>query len=86
MSQSSTEEGGFSGEFARRITSSGLRSIALVTLEAARPLALVMAQFIWLAQPIISLAWRPEQVSKWAEFLEEPGSVDALIAELEAKD
>lgn len=71
---------------ARRIARTGLRSVALLLLESGRPLALIAAQIIWLAQPVLSLAWQPPKVAQWARFLEQPGSLEALIEYIEAEE
>lgn len=71
---------------ARKITRAGLQPIALLLLEPGRPLALVTAQIMWLAQPVLSLAWHPSKVADWATFLEHPGSIEALIEYIEAEE
>jgi len=86
MSQLPLQKHTFARDLARQVTGRGLRPIALLTLEAGRPLAILTAQFLWLAQPVLSLAWQPQQVAQWAQFLEEPGSIDTLIGYLESEE
>lgn len=71
---------------ARQIRARGLRSFALLTLEAGRPLALLAAQLVWVTQPVLALVWRPQSVSEWAQFLEQPGSIELLIEQLQSEE
>lgn len=72
--------------FGNQIAQAGLRPLALFLLEPGRPLALLAAQLMWLAQPLLSLVWQPQKVSQWARFLEQPGSIEALIKYIEAEE
>jgi hypothetical protein len=67
---------------AAAIGSSQWRFLALLALEAGRPLALVMGQLIWLAQPTLSLFWSSSAISQWATLFEQPEQLDRLIADL----
>ena len=73
-----------SREIARRITALGMGSVAHFSLQAARPLALPAAQILWMAQPLLATFWQPGQVADWAQFLEEPDSIDILLKDLES--
>ena len=72
-------------DFTRRITAQGLAPFALFVLEAGRPLAFVLAQMLWVAQPLFRIVWQPQLAAQWAHFLEEPGNIDLLIKELESE-
>lgn len=71
---------------ARRIAKKGLQPIALLLLEPGRPLALLTAQIMWMAQPVLSLAWQPPKIARWAHFLEQPGSLESLIKYIEESE
>lgn len=86
MSQLPLQENSISRDLARRIAARGLRPIALLALEAGRPLALLAAQLVWMAQPLLSLAWQRQRLAQWAQFLEGPRNIDAMIEYLEAED
>ena len=86
MSQLPLKDNTLSRDLAQQIRVRGLRSFALLTLEAGRPLALVFAQLMWLTQPILALAYEPQSLAQWARFLEEPGSIDVLIKELQSEE
>lgn len=86
MSRNLSENDDQVRHFGSQITRAGLGPIALFLLEPGRPLALLAAQLIWLAQPVLSLAWQPQKVAQWARFLEQPGSIEALIEHIEAEE
>jgi hypothetical protein len=83
MSQSRPENDDLPRELARKMDAWGLGSVALITLEAGRPLALLAAQLVWFVQPLAGLAWNPRRLTQLAQLLEEPGSIDTVIAYLE---
>jgi hypothetical protein len=64
----------------------GLQVPVLVGLEAGRPFAFLGGQFLWVAKPALSIFFPSASVSHLAELLEEPASVDSLIATLEARE
>jgi len=64
------------------IGSSRWRFLALLIFEAGRPLAFLVGQLIWLAQPTLSLFWSSSTVSRWATLFEQPEQLDRLIADL----
>lgn len=85
MSQTLSQTDVQARNLARKIARARLQPIALLLLEPGRPLALLTAQIVWLAQPVLSLVWQPLKVAQWARFLEQPGSIDALIEYIEAE-
>jgi len=64
------------------IGSSRWRFLVLLALEVGRPLAFLVGQLIWLAQPTLSLFWASSTVSRWAILFEQPEQLDRLIADL----
>lgn len=86
MSHFPLKDNSLSRDLAQQIRVRGLRSFAVLTLEAGRPLALLAAQLMWLAQPVLALAWKPQSLAEWAQFLEEPGSIDVLIEQLQSEE
>lgn len=68
---------------AESICKRGLGSLALVTLEAGRPLAFLGGQLLWLTQPALCLLWSRNQISRLARLLEEGEAVDSLIEHLQ---
>ena len=85
MSQSRLQNDTLVRTFGQRIITQDLRPILLLTLEAGRPLAFLAAQLIWLAQPALSLGFEPRLMKWLAQLLEEPGSIDELIDNLDAE-
>lgn len=61
----------------------GWRLPALVALEAGRPLAFLGGQFLWVAQPALSLFLPGDAIRRTAQLLEDPEAVAALLARLE---
>ena len=64
------------------IGSSRWRVPVLLLLEVGRPLAFLVGQLVWLAQPTLSLLWSSSTVSRWAILFEQPEQLDRLIADL----
>jgi hypothetical protein len=85
MSQPSFDYDIFLNQVVDALCRRGLRLPALIALEAGQPLAFLGGQFLWLAQPLISLFLPTTMVSQAAQLLEEPAAVAALIACLEAR-
>lgn len=77
------EDKGLSQQLARQIAQRGLRTPALVALEAGRPLAFVAGQLLWVAQPALSLLWPRQEVGRVARLLETPDGWEKLIHCLE---
>jgi hypothetical protein len=59
---------------------------AWLFLEAARPLALIGAQLVWLMQPLAGPFVSRERIAGLAALLEQPEDMDALIGRLQAGD
>jgi hypothetical protein len=57
----------------------------LIFLEAGHPLTFLGGQLLWVAQPALSLFMPANVVAEAAQLLEEPESVKALAAKLEAE-
>lgn len=57
----------------------GLRGLAILMLQAGRPLTFVAGQLMWIAQPALSLLWSPRQIGMLAHLLEKPGATDLLL-------
>ena len=77
------EQENFLNGIAETIERRGWRLPALAALEAGRPLALVGAQLLWLAQPALSLIISASTIGQFARLLEEPAALDSLVARLE---
>lgn len=76
----------FVGQVADVLCNHGLRQPALFGLEVSRPLSFVGGQVLWLFQPLLGLVLSRELIAQMARLLEEPAAVDALIAQLEARE
>ena len=73
-------------QFANALTRRGLREIALVTLQAGRPLSFLGGQLIWVAQPALSIVFPSQKLAQVAHLLEEPAAVQSLIACLQTEE
>ena len=62
----------------------GLRLPTLVALEAGHPITFLSSQFLWIAQPALSLFMPSNNVTQLAKLLEEPSAVQALIEQLDS--
>ena len=65
---------------ARRIEQRGLVTAAVLFLETMKPLSFLGGQMLYLAQPILG-----ESAAEYAGLLEDPDSVDRLLARLESR-
>lgn len=86
MTQVPPEQDAFLNQVVDVICRYGLRSPALLLLEAGRPLALLGGQLLWVVQPALTLFLSGGLVAQAARLLEEPEAVQLLIARLEAKE
>jgi hypothetical protein len=68
---------------AERIRRWGLDGLVSALLECARPFAFLGGQFLWVAQPTLSLLINPDQVAEYAYLLEQPSTIDLLRVRLE---
>ena len=83
QAQTTWRENAFIKQVASTIEARGLRLPTLIALEAGRPLAFLGGQFLWMAQPALSLIVPSQWIRQTAQLLEEPEAVAALIAQLE---
>jgi hypothetical protein len=72
------------------IEARGLRSPAILLLEANKPLAAIGGQALLFLQPLLgwvgpALGWSAgqEHAAEWAALLEEPDGVDRILERLE---
>lgn len=85
MIQSSDNQSLFVQSVARAVCRHRLHHPALILLETGRPLALLAAQCVWLAQPVLSLFYPRRAISQFAQLLETPEALSQLMAELETQ-
>ncbi|MCP4428118.1 MAG: hypothetical protein GY803_26830 [Chloroflexi bacterium] len=84
MTHTASEQDRFLNQVAGAISRRGLRFPALIALDAGRPLTFLLGQFLWVAQPALSLFGPSQALRQTARLLENPEAVAALIAHLEA--
>jgi len=63
----------------------GLRLPVLAVLEAGRPLAFLGGQFLWVAEPVLSLLLPGQLIRRCARLLETPSAVAGLVYRLEKR-
>lgn len=80
------EQEHFLQETAATLRRRGWQSVALLLLEAGRPLALVAGQLLYIAQPALSLVWPDRAIGRLAHLLEDPVAVQSLIDYLDAEE
>lgn len=85
MIQPSDNQQAFVQSVAQAVCRHRLHLPTLILLETGRPLALLAAQFIWLAQPVLALFYPRHSIGQLAQVLEEPDALSQLIAELETQ-
>ena len=76
-------ENPFLDQVAASIEARGWQIPALLALEVGRPLTFLGSQFLWVAQPALSLLLPSQWIRQTAQLLEEPEAIEALIARLE---
>ena len=86
MTEISPEQDTFLDQIADTIVRRGFHLPALIALDAGRPLAFLGGQFLWLAQPALSLIMSGRTLRQAACLLEEPETLAALAARLEARE
>jgi hypothetical protein len=59
-----------------------LGATALFLLDLGQPVTFISGQFLWVAQPALSLFVGAEAVSQLAAVLEEPAAVKQLTAQI----
>ncbi|MCP5099432.1 MAG: hypothetical protein GY943_28085 [Chloroflexi bacterium] len=85
MNHKNPDQAQYIEKVAHTLCSYGLRTPALVALEAGQPLTFVGSQLLWVAQPALSLFMPSHRVSRLAQLLEEPSAVQALVDCLESE-
>lgn len=85
MTQLEQEQDRFLQKVVDQIHQQKWRVPVLFVLEVGQPLAFLGGQFLWIAQPTLSLIWSGKQVGQWACLLESPAGVSRLLSALEAK-
>jgi hypothetical protein len=84
MTQLTPEQDVFLDRIVDAVQRFGLRPLALLALDAGRPLTFVGGQMLWLLQPALSLLVSGKQVAQLAQVLEKPETVSTLVTRLEA--
>ncbi len=69
-------------DLVRRTARAKLTAPAILFLEMHKPLAFLGAQFLWAAQPFLTLWLNHADVQETARLLEDPAGVEHLIARL----
>lgn len=82
----SDEERALADRLCREIIRRKLTVPALAFLEMSRPLNSLGAQALHFFTPLLSAVMEPEQVRRFAEFLDRRGSIDWLCRRLEELD
>lgn len=70
--------------FARRVAGLGLTAPAILFLEMHKPLAFLGAQFLWAAQPLLSIGFSEADLRDFAAIIEDRAGVEELIDRLES--
>jgi len=70
-------------QIAERIRVWGATGLVSALLDAARPIAFIGGQMLWVAQPALSVFMDGEQVAEYARLLERPEALDLLRTRLE---
>jgi hypothetical protein len=86
MMTSTSEHTSFLDQLAGILCRHGLRIPALVVLEAGAPIAFIGGQLLWIGQPLLRPFVPSSLIRQTAEVLEDPDSISALIARLEASE
>jgi len=68
---------------ASRLRRLGLAGIASAILEAGAPLAPLIGQLLYVAQPTLGLFLPRRAIGDWAKWLDQPGNLTALIEDLD---
>jgi hypothetical protein len=70
-------------DLARRIERLGLTAPAILFLETFKPLAFLGAQFLWFAQPFLTLGFNETDLRDLTLIVEDRTGIEELIARLE---
>ena len=76
------EQDAFVQSVATKISEHGWASTATAVLEVGQPLAFLGGQALWVAQPALSLFFDQETIRQFAQLLEDPTAVEALVQQL----
>jgi hypothetical protein len=57
----------------------GMRDSAATLLDAAGPLTMLLAQFIYISQPLLGKLVSPDSMTALASMLEEPAQTKAFV-------
>ncbi|MCA9979892.1 MAG: hypothetical protein KDD89_03650 [Anaerolineales bacterium] len=76
------EQDAFVQSVATKLSERGWASTATAVLEVGRPLAFLGGQALWVAQPALSLFFDQETIRQFAQLLEDPTAVEALVQQL----
>lgn len=63
----------------------GLGELVITLLEAADPLNLIAAQFVYLGQPMLKGLIPPKNITALANMLEDPKETSIFVAQLREK-
>ena len=83
MIEHETISDSYINEVATSLQQRGWGAVALVLLEAGRPLTFIGGQLLWLLQPALATFGTTTNVTKLARLLEDPTAVGTLIDRLE---
>lgn len=78
MSHVESDQDTFLRALAGELASRGLRLPAMIMLAAGRPLAFLLGQVLWVAQPAASLFWSRSEIATFANLLEDDQAVARL--------
>jgi hypothetical protein len=70
----------------KRLQDMGMAGIAGALIEAGAPLAPLLGQILYVAQPTLSLFVPRKSIDVWAEWLDQPANLTALLNELDHHD
>lgn len=71
-------------QVARRVVDAGMSAPVILLLEMHKPMAFLGAQFVWVAQPFLSIGLKDADVRDFARLIEERANVQALIERIES--
>jgi hypothetical protein len=70
-------------QIAQQIHRWGVADIAATLIDGCQPLAFLLGQLLWVAQPAVGWLADPGRFAAWAHFLEQPEAIAALRTRLE---
>ena len=72
--------------FARHVARLGMTAPAVLFLEMHKPLAFLVAQLLFAAQPFLGIVFDQAELRDFATIIEERGGVEELIDRLESTE